>query len=78
MMFTADEISMIKIYHDNNSEKNSLIKEMKDSLPLVEDPEIAKIMESAIKKVCSLDDAAYDNLDFSQALVYDDTDETEN
>ncbi len=73
MTFTPDEVNLICIYDTSNRER--LIKEMGRSFKLVADKELADIMWSAIRKLGSMTDTEYSELELMPTITDEDTED---
>jgi hypothetical protein len=73
MAFTTDEKTIIKMYSGFTLNRDKLLASMRESLSLeslslVEELEIAELMNSVIRKVNAMTDADFMNIDLSDAL----------
>ena len=74
MMFTIEEITLMRIYMPSSSpkrvQKQSLIKKLENVLPFFSDEEEEmKIMtEAVIGKLLSISETEWQGVDFTQAL----------
>jgi hypothetical protein len=66
--FTTDEKTIIKMYSGFALNRDKLLASMHKSLPLVEELEIAELMDSIIRRVNAMTDADFMNIDLSDAL----------
>lgn len=67
-MFTIDELSIVKMYCGFSQNRDSVIAALNDSLPLIEDQEIKKTVEAAIRKANAITQEAFAALDLSDTL----------
>ena len=68
MAFTTDEKSIIKLYSGFKLDRDKLLANMRQSLPLVETPEIEELMNGIIRKVNAMTAADFEKIDLSDAL----------
>ena len=68
MAFTTDEKAIIKLYSGFKLNRDKLLTSMRQSLPLVETPEIAELMNSVIRKVNAMTATDFEKIDLSNAL----------
>ena len=68
MVFTTDEKTIIKLYSGFNLDRDKLLTSMRQSLPLVETPEIAELMNSVIRKVNAMTATDFEKIVLSDAL----------
>ena len=68
MAFTTDEKAIIKLYSGFKLNRDKLLTSMRQSLPLVETPEIAELMNSVIRKVNAMTATDFEKIDLSDAL----------
>lgn len=65
---TIDELSIVKMYCGFSQNRDSVIAALNDSLPLIEDQEIKKTVEAAIRKANAMTQEAFAALDLSDTL----------
>lgn len=68
MAFTTDEKTIIKLYSGFKLDRDKLLTSMRQSLPLVETPEIAELMNSVIRKVTAMTATDFEKIVLSDAL----------
>ena len=68
MAFTTDEKPIIKLYSGFKLDRDKLLTSMRQSLPLVETPEIAELMNSVIRKVNAMTATDFEKIVLSDAL----------
>lgn len=68
MVFTTDEKTIIKLYSGFKLDRDKLLTSMRQSLPLVETPEIAELMNSVIRKVNAMTATDFEKIVLSDAL----------
>lgn len=61
MIFSQDEINLMCIY--NTSDKAELVKELRFSVPYIEDTELKAIMETVIDKLERMTDKEFSKLE---------------
>lgn len=68
MAFTTDEKTIFKLYSGFKLDRDKLLTSMRQSLPLVETPEIAELMNSVIRKVNAMTATDFEKIVLSDAL----------
>jgi len=67
-MFTADELTIIKMYSGFLPDRNRLVAALNDSLPLIEEQEILDTVKTVIRKANAMTEEAFAKIDLSNAI----------
>ena len=68
-MFSAEEINLMCIF--DTSSKETLLIELRESLPDIYNPEMREIYESTIEKLGNMENEEYTSMDFYPANEFD-------
>jgi len=68
MMLTVEELTIIKMYSDDELDRIHVVASLTRSLPLIDVAEIRDLVQSLIEKVSTMSDAEFRNIDLSLAF----------
>ena len=68
-MFNIDELTIIKMYRDFTPDRTRILATLNDVLPLIDDLDVQKTVESTIRKIIALTDETFSKLDLSDTLL---------
>ena len=68
MTFTIDEKTIIKMYSGCQLNRDDVLASIQQSLPFVEEKEIAELMSAVIRKINTMTAEAFEGIDLSNAL----------
>ena len=69
MIYTIEELSIIKLYCGFEQNRDMVLSALQDTLPLITDAELQNTVETIIRKVNAMTKESFANLDLSEALV---------
>lgn len=67
-MFTIEELSIIKMYSGFTPDRDRVILALKESLPLIEEPEIRETVKSVLRKSNAMTKESFATLDLSNTF----------
>lgn len=68
ILLTVEEQTILKMYSEQNKSRDETIKEIREALIFVKEPEIEKIMQSLVRKINAMGNQEFNQLDLSDAL----------
>ena len=72
-MFNIDELSIIKMYSGPTPDRNHVLEALNDALPLIEEEEIRETVMSVIRKISTMTEKAFAEIDLSDTLYMNTT-----